>query len=86
MAEERGRAGVRLHAELCRAYAHHFGDDRDGAADAARDQHVPEHIPIGQAIGSAVIASFGPRMPVRFEPVGAAKVELGTRSGMRASI
>lgn len=42
-------------------------------------KHVPEHIPIGQAIGSAVIASFGPRMPVRFEPVGAAKVELGTR-------
>ena len=42
-------------------------------------KHVPEHIPIGQAIGSAVIASFGPRIPVRFEPVGAAKVELGTR-------
>jgi sporulation protein YunB len=42
-------------------------------------KHVPEHIPIGQAIGSAVIASFGPRVPVRFEPVGAAKVELGTR-------
>ena len=42
-------------------------------------KHVPEHIPIGQAIGSAVIASFGPRMPVRFEPVGAARVELGTR-------
>jgi len=42
-------------------------------------KHVPEHIPIGQAIGSAVIASFGPRIPVRFEPVGAARVELGTR-------
>ncbi|OUM94373.1 MAG: sporulation protein YunB [Thermobacillus sp. ZCTH02-B1] len=42
-------------------------------------KHVPEYIPIGQAFGSAVIASFGPRMPVRFEPVGAAKVELGTR-------
>jgi len=42
-------------------------------------KHVPEHIPVGQAIGSAVIASFGPRMPVRFEPVGAARVELGTR-------
>lgn len=42
-------------------------------------KHVPERIPVGQAIGSAVIASYGPRIPVRFEPVGAAKVELGTR-------
>jgi sporulation protein YunB len=42
-------------------------------------KHIPEHIPIGQALGSAVIASFGPRVPVRFEPVGAAKVELNTR-------
>jgi len=42
-------------------------------------KHIPEHIPVGQALGSAVIASFGPRVPVRFEPVGAAKVELNTR-------
>lgn len=40
---------------------------------------IPEHIPIGQALGSAVIASFGPRVPVKFEPLGAAKVDLNTR-------
>ncbi|GGG05014.1 sporulation protein YunB [Paenibacillus abyssi] len=40
---------------------------------------VPEHIPVGQAIGSAVIASFGPRVPVKFEPVGAVQVDLNTR-------
>jgi len=40
---------------------------------------IPEHIPIGQAFGSAVIASFGPRVPVKFEPLGAAKVDLNTR-------
>ncbi|CAM4416079.1 sporulation protein YunB [Paenibacillus tarimensis] len=40
---------------------------------------VPEHIPVGQALGSAIISSFGPRVPVRFEPVGAVKVDLNTR-------
>jgi len=40
---------------------------------------IPEHIPVGQALGSAVIASFGPRVPVKFEPLGAAKVDLNTR-------
>jgi sporulation protein YunB len=38
-----------------------------------------EGIPIGQAFGSALLASFGPRIPVRFEPLGDAQVELGTR-------
>lgn len=40
---------------------------------------VPEHIPIGHAFDSAILSSFGPRIPVRFEPVGAVKVELNTR-------
>lgn len=40
---------------------------------------IPEHIPIGHALGSAIISSFGPRVPVKFEPVGATKVELNTR-------
>lgn len=40
---------------------------------------IPEHIPIGHALNSAIISSFGPRVPVKFEPVGAAKVELSTR-------
>lgn len=40
---------------------------------------IPEHIPIGHAMNSAIISSFGPRVPVKFEPVGAVKVELSTR-------
>lgn len=42
-------------------------------------EHVPEHIPIGQALNSAIIASFGPKVPVKFVPLGAAKIELNTR-------
>jgi len=41
--------------------------------------HIPERIPVGHALNSAIISSFGPKVPIRFEPVGAAKVELGTR-------
>ncbi|MHA6485450.1 sporulation protein YunB [Paenibacillus sp. strain BS8-2] len=40
---------------------------------------IPEHIPIGHALNSAIISSFGPTVPVKFEPVGATKVELNTR-------
>lgn len=40
---------------------------------------IPEHIPIGNALGSAIISSYGPRIPVKFEPVGAVKVDLNTR-------
>lgn len=40
---------------------------------------IPEHIPIGLALNSAIISSFGPKVPVKFEPVGAAKVGLSTR-------
>ncbi|MDF2721072.1 MAG: sporulation protein [Paenibacillus sp.] len=42
-------------------------------------QEVPEHIPVGQAMNSAIIASFGPKIPIKFTPVGAVKVDLNTR-------
>lgn len=42
-------------------------------------KNVPERIPIGRALGSAILSSFGPRVPVRFEPVGAVKADLHTR-------
>lgn len=40
---------------------------------------IPERIPIGQAFGSTFIASYGPRVPVHFEPIGTVKVDLNTR-------
>ncbi|WP_082053017.1 sporulation protein YunB [Gordoniibacillus kamchatkensis] len=40
---------------------------------------IPEHIPLGQAMGSAILASFGPNVPIRLTPVGVAKVDLNTR-------
>ncbi|AOZ93524.1 sporulation protein YunB [Paenibacillus crassostreae] len=40
---------------------------------------LSEHIPVGMALGSPILASFGPAVPVRIEPQGAAKVELSTR-------
>ena len=42
-------------------------------------KNVPERIPVGRALGSAILSSFGPRVPVRFEPVGAVKADLHTR-------
>ncbi|WNQ12539.1 sporulation protein YunB [Paenibacillus aurantius] len=41
---------------------------------------MPEHIPLGQAMNSAILASFGPDIPIRLVPAGAAKVDLNTRS------
>jgi sporulation protein YunB len=40
---------------------------------------LPQHIPLGQALGSSIIASFGPRIPFKFEPAGAVKVDLETK-------
>ncbi|GAB2676037.1 sporulation protein YunB [Paenibacillus thermoaerophilus] len=40
---------------------------------------MPEHIPLGQAFDSSVIASFGPRIPVRLSPVGSVEANLQTR-------
>ncbi|HEY0828836.1 MAG TPA: sporulation protein YunB [Bacilli bacterium] len=42
-------------------------------------QKIPEHIPLGMALNSAILASFGPDIPVRFVPAGAVKVDLSTR-------
>jgi len=41
--------------------------------------NIPERIPIGQALGSTFISSYGPRVPVHFEPIGTVKVDLNTR-------
>lgn len=42
-------------------------------------ENIPEHIPLGMAMNSAILASFGPDIPVRFVPAGAVKVDLSTR-------
>ncbi|WP_138495266.1 sporulation protein YunB [Paenibacillus pinistramenti] len=38
-----------------------------------------EKIPLGQALGSTILASFGPRIPIRIEPQSDVKVDLNTR-------
>lgn len=38
-----------------------------------------ERIPLGRAVGSTLFASAGPKIPIRFVPLGHAKVELRTR-------
>ncbi|RUT48754.1 sporulation protein YunB [Paenibacillus anaericanus] len=40
---------------------------------------LSEHIPLGQALGSPIIASFGPSIPIKIEPKGEVKVDLDTR-------
>jgi sporulation protein YunB len=45
----------------------------------AKLKETPEHIPLGQALGSAILGSFGPNIPVRLTPAGAVKVDLNTR-------
>ncbi|GAA0136524.1 hypothetical protein YSY43_33650 [Paenibacillus sp. YSY-4.3] len=40
---------------------------------------LSEHIPLGQALGSPILASFGPNIPIRIEPKGDVKVDLNTR-------
>ncbi len=40
---------------------------------------LPEHIPLGQAMDSALVASFGPEIPIRLVPEGNVKVDLSTR-------
>jgi sporulation protein YunB len=42
-------------------------------------QNIPEHIPLGQALDSAILASFGPQIPIRFVPAGSVQVDLNTR-------
>ncbi|MEW9700607.1 sporulation protein YunB [Paenibacillus sp. SI8] len=43
-------------------------------------QSINEHIPVGQAMNSAILASFGPDVPIKLLPVGNVKVDLNTRS------
>ncbi|MEK4512682.1 sporulation protein YunB [Paenibacillus sp. FSL K6-2524] len=40
---------------------------------------LSEHIPLGQALGSPILASFGPSIPIKIEPKGEVKVDLDTR-------
>lgn len=40
---------------------------------------LPERIPLGQAMGSAILSSFGPDIPVKLVPQGSAQVSLNTR-------
>lgn len=40
---------------------------------------LSEHIPLGQALGSPILASFGPNIPIEIEPKGDVKVDLNTR-------
>lgn len=42
-------------------------------------EEIPEHIPLGQAMDSAIIASFGPKIPIKLVPAGSVKVDLSTR-------
>lgn len=43
-------------------------------------QSISEHVPIGQAMNSAILASFGPDIPIKLLPVGNVKVDLNTRT------
>ena len=43
------------------------------------NEHLVEHIPVGQAFDSAILSSFGPSIPLRFESAGAPQVDVGTR-------
>lgn len=42
-------------------------------------QKFPEYIPVGQAFNSAILASFGPDIPVKFVPAGATQINLDIR-------
>lgn len=42
-------------------------------------KRMPERIPLGQALGSALLASYGPEVPVKLVPMGSAQVTLNTR-------
>ncbi|MEB3100353.1 sporulation protein YunB [Ferviditalea candida] len=42
-------------------------------------KQIPDHIPLGEAFNSAILASFGPEIPIKFVPAGAVKVDLNTR-------
>ncbi|WP_235549567.1 sporulation protein YunB [Paenibacillus sp. Soil766] len=43
-------------------------------------ESTADHIPLGQAMNSAILASFGPDIPIRLLPVGSVKVDINTRT------
>lgn len=43
-------------------------------------EEQPESIPLGQAMDSAILASFGPNIPLKYVPAGAVKVDLNIRN------
>jgi len=44
-----------------------------------RLKSMPDKIPLGEAFNSAILASFGPDIPIRLQPLGAVQVNLNTR-------
>jgi sporulation protein YunB len=42
-------------------------------------QKMPDYIPLGQALNSAILASYGPDVKIKFVPEGAVKIDLNTR-------
>lgn len=42
-------------------------------------QRRQEYVPLGQAMNSAILATYGPDVPIRLMPAGAVKVDLKTR-------
>jgi len=70
-----------------KAFSLNYAEHLKITADAVRTvqdvlkrlERMPERIPVGQAMKSSLLASFGPRVPVRLEPAGSVKVDLKTR-------
>ncbi|MDY8094747.1 sporulation protein YunB [Paenibacillus polymyxa] len=64
-------------------YAEHMRITSDTlkAVKATMDSmsHFDESVPIGQALGSPLLAAYGPKIPLKVEPHGAIKVDLNTR-------
>jgi sporulation protein YunB len=42
-------------------------------------QNESDYIPLGMAIGSPIIASYGPNIPIKFVPMGTVKADILTR-------
>lgn len=40
---------------------------------------VPNYVPVGQALDSAILATYGPDIKIKFVPEGTVKVDLNTR-------
>ena len=42
-------------------------------------ERLPEHIPLGHALDSPLLSAIGPRVPVRFYPIGAVRANVESR-------